>query len=317
MPTRAYWLPALILWVASVGWLFTTKVFPVFSTGSPPDYQSMLPKTMVKEPEPVRWSIRWNGKEIGSAENRITREFDGTGRLASEVRFEQLPVGELMRDVLGILGTLAKGITGDIGPIDLEVFTNLHFDNYGQLSRFETKINVGSLNELLRIDGLVQDDTLDLAARLKSDGENATEVYRKKELKLPPDAMVADTFSPRPQLANLKLGQTWTFQSYQPFMPHSPLTLIEARVVGEELIEWNGMMTRAKKVVFQKDSGSGISSTRRPVSETWVTDDGTVVRQDLWMANVKVQFVRLPQDAVDELAGNSPTKTTEYSSPSP
>ena len=75
-------------------------------------------------------------------------------------------------------------------------------------------------------------------------------------------------------------------------MPHSPLSLIEARVEREELVEWNGAMVRTLKVVFQKDSGSGISSTRRPLSETWVMRDGTVLRQDLWIASVKVQFIR-------------------------
>jgi hypothetical protein len=126
------------------------------------------------------------------------------------------------------------------------------------------------------------------------------EIYRNKEILLPPGALVADTFSPRPKLTNLRVGQTWTFQSYQPLMPHSPLTLIEAKVEREELIEWNGSVVRARKVAFRKDSGSGISSTRRPVSETWVMHDGTVLRQDLWLANVKVQFVRVAFSEADD-----------------
>lgn len=292
MPSRTYWIPALILWFASMGWLVSTKILPALSAGNPPDYGQLLPNTAVRDPEPIRWSIRWNGKNIGWAENKITRSFDGTGRIVNEVNFEQLPVDEMLRDVMGVLGRLAGPLTGEIGPIDMHVVTNLDFDNYGVLSRFTTKVDIGTLLELLLIEGHVKDDKLDLAARVKSDGENATEVYRRKEVKLPPDALVADTFSPRPKLANLRVGQTWTFQSYQPLMPHSPLTLIEAKVEGEELVEWNGKMTRARKVVFRKDPGSGISSTRRPVSETWVTFDGTVLRQDLWLANVKVQFVR-------------------------
>ena len=201
---------------------------------------------------------------------------------------------------MGIFGRFAGKMTGEIGPLDLYVLTNLDFDNYGELRRLNTRVDIGSLEELLSIDGIVKEDTLDLAARLKTDGTQEREVYRDREIKLPPDALVADTFSPRPKLANLKVGQTWTFQSYQPLMPHSPLTLIEAKVTGKELIEWQGRMVRVMKVVFQKDSGSGISTTRRPVSETWVTKDGTVLRQDLWLASVKVQFIRQSNDDQNE-----------------
>ena len=296
MPTRSYWIPAAVLWFASTGWLFSTKILPTLTKGTPPAYSDLLPRTAVRAPEPIRWSIRWNGKEIGRATNKITREFDGTGRITSEVKFNQLPVDDLIRDAMGIFGRFAGKMTGEIGPLDLYVITNLDFDNYGELRRLNTRVDIGSLEELLSIDGIVKEDTLDLAARLKTDGTQEREVYRDREIKLPPDALVADTFSPRPKLANLKVGQTWTFQSYQPLMPHSPLTLIEAKVTGKELIEWQGRMVRVMKVVFQKDSGSGISTTRRPVSETWVTKDGTVLRQDLWLASVKVQFIRQSND---------------------
>lgn len=298
MPSRAYWIPALILWFASTGWLLSTKILPALTAGNPPDYGQILPRT-AKTPEPVKWSIRWNGRNIGWAENRITRSFDGTGRIVSEVQFEQLPVDEMVREFMGILGRFAAPLTGEIGMLDLRVFTEMNFDNYGSLSDFETSVDVGTLEALLQLDGHVIDDKLDLAARIRPDADTSNEIFRNREIVLPPDALFADTFSPRPKLANLHVGQTWSFQSYQPLMPHSPLTLIEARVDREELVEWNGKMMRTYKVVFKKDSGSGISSTRRPVSETWVTRDGTVLRQDLWIASVKVQFVREPAAETD------------------
>ncbi len=292
MPGRLYWIPALILWIVSTGWLFSTKIFPALAAGTPPDYDQLLPKTAVTRPEPVKWTIRWNDREIGWAVNKISRSFDGSGKIESSVQFEQLPVDDMLRDLMGVLGRFMGPATADIGELDLGVFTSLDFDNYGVLSHFETNVDVGTLANLLQIEGRMLDGKLDLAARIDSDGGQATEVYRNREISLPPNALVADTFSPRPKLANLRVGQTWTFQSYQPLMPHSPLSLIEARVEREELVEWNGAMVRTLKVVFQKDSGSGISSTRRPLSETWVMRDGTVLRQDLWIASVKVQFIR-------------------------
>lgn len=292
MPSRAYWIPALILWFASTSWLFSTKIMPALSAGKPPDYGELLPKKAVTDPEPVRWAIRWDDKEIGWAENKISRSSDGTGQILNRVEFVQLPVEEMLTDIMGVLGRFAAPLVGDIGPLDLTVVTAMNFDNYGVLSHFQTDVDVGTLKELLRIEGHVRGETLDLTAHVKSESDRPQQVFRKKEIALPPDALVADTFSPRPKLANIRVGQTWTFQSYQPLMPHSPLTLIEAEVEREELIEWNGEMVRTRKVVFRKDAGSGISSTRRPVSETWVMHDGTVLRQDLWLANVKVQFIR-------------------------
>lgn len=295
MPSKWYWVPALILWLTSTSWLLTTKILPTLNPGRPPDYAQLLPQIPVREPVPVRWSIRWNGSDIGWAENKISRRPDGTGQIVSEVQFRQLPVNELLGDVMGIVGRLITPWAEDLGQLDLRVLTKMEFDNYGALSRFTTNADVGELTELLQVEGHVAEDTLDLAARVQSGEDAPTEIYRNKEIALPPDALVADTFSPRPRLSSIRVGQTWTFQSYQPLMPHSPLTLIEAKVEQEELIEWNGTMVRARKVAFRKDAGSGISSTRRPVSETWVMHDGTVVRQDLWLANVKVQFVRMPE----------------------
>lgn len=296
MPSRTYWMPALVLWFASMGWLLSTKVLPTLTNGQPPDYGDMLPKTEVVNPDPVRWSIRWNSKEIGWAENKITRSLDGTGRIRSEVRFDELPVDQMLQDLLGVIGRFAGPMIGDIGIIDLTVLTSLDFDHYGVLNRLDTKVTVGDLEDLLHVQGQVSGEKLDLRARVRT-GNETTDIYRDKEIHLPPDALLTDSFSPRPKLANLRVGQTWTFQSYQPLMPHNPLTLIQAKVEREELLEWNGQMVRTRKVAFSRDSGSGISSTRKPVAELWVQKDGTVLRQDLMLANVKVQFIRVKPKA--------------------
>lgn len=315
MPSRIYWMPALVLWFAAMGWLFSTKILPTLTGGQPPAYVDLLPKTEVIVPVPIRWSIRWNGREIGWAENKITRSSDGTGKIVSEVNFQQLPVDEMLRDLMGAIGRLAAPMIGEIGNVDLQVLTSLDFDHYGVLSSLETKVNVGELEELLRIQGQVTGEKLDLRAIVNM-GDSENVIYRDKEIHLPPDALLADSFSPRPKMANLRVGQTWTFQSYQPMMPHNPLTLIQAEVEREELLEWNGQIVRTRKVAFRRDSGSGISSTRKPISEVWVRRDGTVLRQDLILANVKVQFVRTPQasspevDVAQKEQNNETTETT-------
>ena len=316
MPSRMYWMPALVLWFASMSWLVSTKVLPTLTNGQPPDYSDILPKTEVVNPAPVRWSIRWNSKEIGWAENKITRSMDGTGCIQSEVQFEELPVDQMLQDLMGVMGSFAGPMFGEIGNIDLAVLTSLDFDHYGVLNRFETKVTVGDLEDLLHVQGIVKEEKLDLRSSVRT-GSKPKQIFHKKEIHLPPDALLTDSFSPRPKLANLHVGQTWTFQSYQPLMPHSPLTLIQANVEREELLEWNGQMVRTRKVAFSRDSGSGISSTRKPVAELWVQRDGTVLRQDVMLASVKVQFVRVKMpvsstETVDEGHNESATASGQF-----
>ncbi len=298
MPSRGYLIPAIALWLGSTGWLLTTKILPTLSSGSPPDYGEILPRQAVTL-EPLKWAIRWNEREIGWAENRISRSIDGTGKVVSEVQFEQLPVSELIHDVLGVVGRLAGPMfTTDLGPIDLRVLTNLNFDHYGTLSRFDTIVDVGTIPELLQIEGTVTGELLDLSAYVQSGPGDRKRIYHD-QVRLPPDVLFADTFSPRPQLTNLRVGQSWTFQSYRPLMPHDPLELIEAKVEDEQLIDWNGQLVKTKVVAYRGDAGSGLSSTRTPMSRAWVTDDGRVLRQDISLANIRVQFVRLPRGSSD------------------
>ncbi len=295
MPSRGYLIPALVLWFVATGWLVKTKILPTLTSGSPPEYEEILPRQAVTL-EPVRWAIRWNERDIGWAENRISRSIDGTGSVVSEVQFEQLPVADLLNDVLGVVGRLTGSLLmKDLGPIDLRVVSTLSFDNYGALNRFDTLVGVGTIPELLKIDGKVDGDLLDLTVRVQSGPAKPREIYHD-QVRLPPDVLVADTFSPRPKLANLRQGQTWTFQSYRPLMPHDPLTLIAATVEAEQLIGWNGQLVKTNVVTYRGDAGSGLSSTRTPISRAWVAKDGTVLRQEIMLASIRVQFVRLPDD---------------------
>jgi hypothetical protein len=291
--SRLYLVPALILWSVSMSWLFATKILPTLIQGNPPDYAEILPSSAQELP-PIRWSIRWNHKNIGWAENRISRSLDGSGRMFSIVQFEQLPVAEIFREVLGVLGRFAEPLVpSELGPLDVKVATQMDFDHYGVLDRFETRIDLAGLDDLLRLEGRVAGETLDLSARVQSETNEMHSVYHK-QITLPPDALLADSFSPRPQLKHLRLGQSWTFQSYRPFAPTNPLELIQASVEGEELIDWNGQLCRAKVVEYRRDSGSGISSTRTPISRSWVLASGDVVRQELTIGQVRVQFIREP-----------------------
>ena len=106
---RSWWYNAavLVFWLVSMGWLLTTKVVPPLLTGSAPSYRDLLP-TDVGESPPVYWTIVWNQQPLGWARNRFTRRGDGTGAIESEIAFEDLPVADLLDQLLGALGKFLR-----------------------------------------------------------------------------------------------------------------------------------------------------------------------------------------------------------------
>ena len=292
--TRPYLAVVLLLWAASLTWLVKTRIWPTLFTGSPPTYAESLPSAPESSRE-VCWSILYEGQSIGQAYNRITRHRDGTGFLSGIVQFEKLPVKRLMRDLLGPLGAIAapRILEGDESELNLAIRTDLGFDNYGQLHRFETSVDVRGIRGFVTVEGRVIDDLLHIVARAPA-SDDPIELFRD-QVQLPPAGLVADTFSPRPHLAQLKVGQSWIIQSYRPFLPHSPLELIEATVEREEVIEWRGQIVRTMRVAYRRDAGSGLTTAREPVSQMWVRRDGEVLRHDVQLATVRMQFIRFPE----------------------
>ena len=51
-----------------------------------------------------------------------------------------------------------------------------------------------------------------------------------------------------------------------------------------------------KVVTYRGDAGSGLSSTRTPMSRVWVAMNGNVLQQEIMLAGVRVQFIRIPDD---------------------
>lgn len=107
MPSRGYLIPALVLWFVATGRLVKTKILPTLTSGSPPDYGETLPRP-AGTLEPVRWAIRWNERDIGWAENRISRNIDGTGSVVSEVQLALIEATVEAEELIGWNGQLVK-----------------------------------------------------------------------------------------------------------------------------------------------------------------------------------------------------------------
>ena len=293
MPSRTYWIPALILWFVSTGWLVSSKILPALDAGSPPDYEELLPATAVNDPEPVKWSIRWKGKNIGWAENRISRSFDGTGRIVSEVQFEQLPVDEMIRDVMGVLGRFTNNLTGELGVIDLRVFTNLDFDNYGEFSNFETRVDVGSMASLLKIEGRVlggQTGSCRPHPRRRQRTERSVSEPRDRtssQRLVRRYVLAATTAFQPPCWSDMDVPVVSATNAAQPAHAHRG-TCGTGGVDGMAGQDGSRFSRCVSKGLWQRNQFH--AKTRQRIVGN--AGRNRYYRQDLWLANVKVQFLR-------------------------
>ncbi|MDG2385030.1 MAG: hypothetical protein P8N76_25385 [Pirellulaceae bacterium] len=294
-----------------MAWLTTTKLIPPLRTGSPPRYEDVLPSEAVQLP-PERWSIRLNQRVIGVALNRIRRDPDGRGSISSSVTIPELSLQDLVNQQFG--GLSASLLTGfgsdsaDAQPLRFHLENEMSFDHFGELTGFDCLVDVADLQDCITLRGTVLDDKLQLVAYLKlpdanSDEEPVPKVVHKGQIKLPPDSLLADSLSPRSRFGQLRVGQTWTFQSYRPLTPTHPLQSIEATVESREMIEWNSEQIRAYHVVYRRPVGV-ILNIDQTLGHVWVRSDGQVLRQSVRWGSLELTFERLPSSP--EEARNSP-----------
>ncbi len=299
MGGRWFHIAVLIAWLVSMSWLFVEKLLPTFRGGRRPAYDAYLAETE-EAPQPVGWRLEWDDADIGWALMQSERGADGTVEVRSLVQFESLPVDRIVTELLGTMGPLIRRSV--LGPgdlrLDLTVNTSMGFAADGALHSFETGIHSGSVRNLLRVAGTVADGTLQVVVYgyLETDDHDTpqlTELYRQ-DVALPADALVSDTFSPQPRLVDLHVGQRWTFPMYRPFPPGRPTEIIEARVERETGLLYAGSSTPVYLVVYRREAGSGISAAQEPTGRMWVRRDGTVLKQEVRVANLHLTFHRSP-----------------------
>lgn len=293
----------IFFWLASMSWLGWTQLRPALRRARPPQQQDILPMEAVRLP-PIHWRIFLNDRVLGWASHDVERMEDGQGRVDSTVRIENLSADQVLQQGLGTLGRLlSRGLNGQEGlrltPVRLTVHSSMHFDHYGQLESFSSVVTEDDWGECIQIFGAVRDARLLVKAYLvlgEPDEQLTREPVYQTVLPLPDDAMVVDSLAPYPRLANLQVGQRWTFQSYHPLLPNRPLQTIEAVVKERRVLRIDGQDVWTFRVAYLRGADDGLSLDRH-LGDVYVQDDGTVIRQTLKWGRMNVRFDRLPQDA--------------------
>ncbi len=304
MPHRLTIAAVLLFWLASMSWLVSTKILPPLLAGTPPETHPTLPDAG-EDFAPVAWRLEWHGRPIGWAVTKAARRPDGTGEVQSFVQFEQLPVRDILGQLLGAAAPLlGPAFLGDEREISIAVASRSTYDPFDQLQSIHVKLDLPGMPGLLRVAGEVDDNQqLNLTAHTGPlPDEPQGETLYSQQLALPREALVSDAFSPSTRLAGLRIGQRWTFPVYRPFPPDQPVQIMEARVTGSETMEWNEEQVTVMVVEYREEAGTGLASNRDAVARLWVRPSGEVLRQELSFSSLRCTFTRMKHEDTAEYA---------------
>lgn len=266
-----------MIWITTMTWLVTQKIWPSLDIGTPPGYSTDDPET--------RWQLLLDEKPIGTARSTVQVDAEGVKRLTSDVFLDELPLARLGP------AWLLRVVDAPDALAEMRVRSTVELDPLDRLIGVRTVVDLGLMKDVMLMQGVAEGDRLKITAR-------TGDFLYNNELFLPRGGAIGESFSPRTRLGRLTVGQTWTVPVYSPFhAPNAPLEILQASVAGESPIIWNRQIVSTKLVVFRSDPGSGIGDAAGSTRGTaWVDDDGRVLKQEVVLWNTKLTFTRIPAE---------------------
>lgn len=284
--TRTWFNTAVVfLWLATMTWLVSQKVVPTLLVGEPPSYRSVV-EAQQQDPL-VGWTMAWNGQQVGWAMNTTSPLEEGLTEVGSLIRFEELPLREMMAGWPDWLLKLLSG-GGEVPTgLQIQVKSSLTFDPLQRLSQFESSVGFPAAQNLVKVKGSLDGPQLMLTVHTGN-------FNYKHEILLPRKVLLSDALSPQTQLPGLREGQSWSIEVYSPLRPpDSPLEIFQATVEGSVPIVWDGRMVDTWLVVYRSDPGAGTASSRSPRRRLWVGKDGTVLKQEVRLFDSTMTLTRM------------------------
>jgi hypothetical protein len=273
MGNRIFVAVVLLLWASTMSWLVVEKILPPFFSGEPPAHG------VLQENEPVCWQIECAGRHVGYAVRQAVPGAQATTEVHSRVLLKNIPLREMAPQWM-------SSIVDDLGPIRLDSRTRLMLDSFGTLSSFDTKVQLNDLPLVVKVFGRINGPELQLKF-LSGD------VSHEVSYPLPGSKLLDGELIPEPKLLQIYVGRKWHVEMFSLFRPPGDaLDLIQAEVVAEESILHGGQSTRAKRIEYRSMSAAGVATEQTLRANVWVADDGTVLRQDVYLVNTKLRFER-------------------------
>jgi hypothetical protein len=305
MYSRFFNIVVFLMWLSTMTWLVTQKVVPSLWVGQPPNYQMIV---AAQRPEPVGWELWINNRQLGWALSTFEIQGQGLKEIHSSVHFDDLPLQELTS---GWGRAVFRLIDQPSSKFEMDVKSILTIDSLGKLLRFDSRIQLEPLKNVLRMQGIV--DGMQLRVEVRSG-----DFSYSTELPLPQHALLSDSLSPQTQLPNLAIGQTWSVPALSPLRPTSNLMeMLHALVEKKEPIYWNMEIYDAFLVVYHTDPGIGFGSRSPAHGKLWVLDDGTVIKQQTMIFDTVLSFVRMNSSDTARLEKKCQERAERESEPIP
>lgn len=290
MNSRWFNISVFGLWLATMSWLVVVKILPSLMVGDPPDRVATL--CAQAEEECVGYEVLWQEERIGGALIRADRMASGATLIDGQVHFEHLPIRRIIPGVLLEFLGLHNSVPDDIA---LDAENQVLFHANGGLQRFDSTVSLDPSISMVKVEGFVAGETLILTIR---SGGVTYETRRP----LPHRAMISDGLMPQSRMPGLREGRKWTVEVYSPLRPRtSPMEIMQAEVVGRDLITWNGHLENPWLVVYRGDPGSDVARAGKEHAWLWVRDDGVVLQHRISVLDGSLTFLRMPDDQSREL----------------
>lgn len=282
------WLAPIVIvfWCLTTGWLVTAKILPSLLPGSPPGYQALYASN--NRLIPVAWTVLWKEQPIGWAVSESHRGPEGDVTVETALRFDRLPIEELLP---GWMKPLVGRALERTAVVDLEARGTMSIDAQGQLQAFRSAVDLPGKVDRVLLHGTVDDGHVKVLLRA---GELSYETSRY----LPSHIMIGDELSPQATMPGLAPGKRWTVPVYNPLRGgKAALEVMHAEVTAEETLFWEDRLVRVDLVVYRDDP----SEHHEPCCRIWVDRGGRVLKQESAMFGGKLTFLRRSDEAAENL----------------
>ncbi|MAT71451.1 MAG: hypothetical protein CMJ58_18235 [Planctomycetaceae bacterium] len=284
MANRIFVGAVVLLWVGSMSWLIIDKVVPSYFGGPPPAAGGF------EVGKPVGWRVEWAGREVGRACSVRLPGAAGTSDIHNRVLLDEVPLLDLAPGWM-------RTVVGDIGDLKFDAATRLEFDSLNNFASFESRVKINEIPDVLRMTGRMNGSYLQLKIR-------SGELSYPASIPIANDSALSEALFPDAKLPYMYVGKAWHEEVYHPFRsPSQPVETIEVEVVGEEILEKGDESIRVFRVDYRGEASPGIPEEARLQAVAWVTPDtGLVVRQDVYVGQSKLRFVRLSEEEAVDLS---------------
>ncbi len=302
MLTRPWLIPVIIAaWAISMNWLVTAKIVPSWSEDAPPGNQILYATD--NKLIPVAWTVLWNDAPVGYAISRSTRMPDRGLEVESLLHFDFMPLDEMLP--AWIQAFVQPGAKQRI-TIPFDTRGTVLLDARGTLRSFASTVAIPGGGSQISLKGTVEDGLASVIV-------DAHGMRYDVERRIPDDVMMGDELSPQATMPGLTVGRRWTVPTYSPLRPAgSPIELLHAHVIGEQMFFWQDQLTRVYEVCYRLDP---TAPHHDPRFTMLVDMNGRVLKQDSIFLGARLTFVRRSDDDAEQLAARIDEEEAAAASP--